>query len=148
MPAVIWDLGEGQVGHRDVVGGGVAARPARPQDRGERLVGVVQPDRQWVVAEAGLERRAGELLVAVADHQGRVDDQPQARPLPAGPPTRPESARRSRCVAPTRRSRATTRAARTAASRALSMLSRTRQAVAVEATVPNSSGRSAAPPGR
>lgn len=52
MPVSIGDLGQGLVQDRDVVGGGVCAGVAWPQQTGQRLAGVVQKTQQRVAAEA------------------------------------------------------------------------------------------------
>lgn len=50
----IGDLRQRRVQDRDVVGGVVGARVARPQLRGQELAGVVQRREHRVVAEAAL----------------------------------------------------------------------------------------------
>jgi hypothetical protein len=50
MPMLIGDLGQGGVQHGDVVGGGVAARVALAELRGEEL-GVVAERQHRVIAE-------------------------------------------------------------------------------------------------
>lgn len=71
------DLGQAGVQDRDVVGGGVAAGVAGPQDAGEGLVGVVQEPEDRVVAERMFERRRRLLFLRMADHHAgvQVDDQ-------------------------------------------------------------------------
>jgi hypothetical protein len=72
VPVSIRDLRERGVEHENVVGRGVAARVRAPQRRGEELTGVVAKRQHRVIAERLLERRRRLLLLAVADHDGRI----------------------------------------------------------------------------
>ena len=51
VPVGVGDLGEGLVENGDVVGGGVRPGPARAEQTGEGLTGVVQEAEQRVIAE-------------------------------------------------------------------------------------------------
>jgi hypothetical protein len=73
VPVLVRDLRQCLIEHGDVVGGGVAAGVARPQDRREELAGVVQPGTDRVEPEGVLERRAGLFLLAVRDHHRRIE---------------------------------------------------------------------------
>ena len=57
----------------DVVGGGVRAGVPGAQHQRERLLGVLAPHPERVVAEPLLERDRGPFLLRVRRHQGRVD---------------------------------------------------------------------------
>jgi hypothetical protein len=74
-------LPERSVEHDDVVGGGVATCVPAPQPGGEELAGVVAERHHGVIPEGLLERRRRLLLLAVADHDRRVqvDHQPGQR---------------------------------------------------------------------
>jgi hypothetical protein len=73
VPVGIGQLRECGVEHRDVVGGGVAARVAPSQHGGEELAGVVAERQHRVEPERLLERRSSLLLLAVADHDRSVE---------------------------------------------------------------------------
>jgi len=77
------DLGQASVQDRDVVGGGVAAGVAGPQDAGQGLVGVVQEPEYRVIAEGMLERRRGLFLLGMADHHAGVQIDDQTRDVAA-----------------------------------------------------------------
>jgi hypothetical protein len=71
----------------DVVGGGIGAGVARPQQSGQGFAGrglpaegrgSVQEAQQWVVAEASLVCGCCLLFFGVAGHQGGVEVQDQA----------------------------------------------------------------------
>jgi hypothetical protein len=75
-------LSERQVQHRLVIGGGVRAGVAGPQDARWRLARLIQVGQQRMVAEAAFEVPAGLLLVRVRARQRRVDvDHRQLRAL-------------------------------------------------------------------
>lgn len=78
VPVRIGDLGERGVEDADVVGGGVRAGVAWPEQPGQELPGVVQERQDRMVAEGGLERRRGLLLRRMAHHDAgvHVDHQP------------------------------------------------------------------------
>ena len=78
--------------HGEVVGEGVRAGVARPQQHRQRLGGISQPGPQWMEAVAHLEGRCCPFLVAVRGDQSRVqvDDQPPRQHLPGdGQPREP-----------------------------------------------------------
>jgi hypothetical protein len=103
LPRLSGELGEREVDHVDLVGGGVGRGVAGPQDRGQRLAGAVttvQPGRQRVEPEGVLVGAGRALLVGVRGHQGgiQVDHQQPVHPgaglpgPPAGPhPGQPQS---------------------------------------------------------
>ena len=69
------ELRQGEVDHLDVVGDGVGAGVAGPQDAGQRLAGAVaavQAAPQRVEPEAALVGPGRALLVGVRGHQGGV----------------------------------------------------------------------------
>jgi hypothetical protein len=86
------ELREGQVDHLDVVGGGVGAGVARPQDAGQGLAGAiaaVQEGDQRVEAEAALVGPSRALLVGVGVQQRAVHiHHQQALDVRAHPPGR------------------------------------------------------------
>jgi integrase-like protein len=71
VPVGIGQLRECGVEHRDVVGGGVAARVAPSQHGGEELAGVVAQRQHWVEPERLLERRSSLLLLAARRRRAR-----------------------------------------------------------------------------
>lgn len=77
--AAVWlrELGQRLRGRGDVVGGGVAARVARPQQARARLVGalraVVDEREQGVMSEGLLPGCGGVLLLGVGQDQDAVD---------------------------------------------------------------------------
>jgi hypothetical protein len=83
-------LRQRQVGDLGVVGGGVGAGVARPQQASERLAGAVlavQEGQQRVEPEAALVGAGGGLLVGMRLHQRAVDvDQQQPVGVRAGLP--------------------------------------------------------------
>ena len=76
-PQAFWQLGQGELGGFDVVGGGVGARVAGPQQGGHRLPGpglaVVDERDERVMAEGLLPGRGGVLLLGVGEDQHAVD---------------------------------------------------------------------------
>lgn len=76
-PELPRQLGQCHTGDLDVVGGAVAARPARPQQPRDRLSGaaasVVDEGHEPVVAVCLLPGPSGVLLVGVGQHQHAVD---------------------------------------------------------------------------
>ena len=138
LACLLGELGERQVDHVDLVGGGIGRSVARPQDRGQRLAGAVatvQPGRQRMKPEPTPVGPSRALLVGVRGHQGgiQVDHQQPSTQAPACQARRRARARASRSPA-------------SPCSPAPASRSMTRQAVGVEATWPNSPGwsRSAA----
>jgi len=83
-PPPVRQLSEGFLQHAQVVGGGVAAGVPGPQDRRQRLAGVVQPSTDRVEAEAALEVARGALFVRVRRHQRRVQIDHQLLDRPVG----------------------------------------------------------------
>jgi hypothetical protein len=82
----IRDLRDGQVGDRDVIGGGVRPGVAVAQQTGEGLVGVVQEAEQRVIAK----RLVRAFLLRMADHQAGVEVQDQPVDGTPGRPRRGE----------------------------------------------------------
>lgn len=72
------DLGQRMVEDGDVVGGGVGAGIAGPEQSGQGFAGVVQEAQQRVVAEAALVGRRCLLFLGMAGDQGGVEAQDQA----------------------------------------------------------------------
>jgi hypothetical protein len=87
-----WKLRERGVQYRHVVGGGVRAGVAGPQETGEMLSRFVEEAVERVEAEAALAVRAGALLAGVTLEQLRVEIERDPRRPHAQPPgalTRP-----------------------------------------------------------
>ena len=79
------DLRDRGVHDGEVVGGGVTARVPGPQHHRERLIGVVAPGRQRMMAPGALERAPGLLLVTVRhDDRGVQADHGHAAQIPPG----------------------------------------------------------------
>ncbi len=120
-----------------MVGGGVGAGVARPQQPSQRFarrdIGAVQEAVERVEAEGVLPGRGGVLLLGVGNDHGGVEVQHQlfgkvgrrAGPPGRRPRSRPPGTQKARCSSET--------------------LSSTRQAVGSEATGPNKAGWSRRP---
>jgi hypothetical protein len=81
-PVLLRQLGQGELGRFDVVGRGVAARAARPEQAGHRLpaatASVIDEAHQRMVSEGLLPGRGGVLLLGVGqyEHSVQVHDHP------------------------------------------------------------------------
>ncbi len=73
LDQVLGDLRERVLDDRDVIGGSVRTRVARPQTRGQRLAGLVAIGHQRMKAIAALVGPGRPFLVGVAADQRRVD---------------------------------------------------------------------------
>lgn len=136
MPVHVGDLRQGQVQDLDVVGGGVRPGVARAQHPGQGLAGGIQEAEQRVVAELIFHVLAADCFSEW--HTTIEASTSSTRPgtgLPA--PIEVGSPPRSSAVCAQASSRALARACRSSASRAVSIPSSTRHAVASEATGPN-----------
>lgn len=136
VAVMVGDLGQRQVQHGDVVGGRIRPAVAGAQDAGEGFASGVQEARQRVVAETFLPGPGRGLLLEWQITM--VASMSSTRPGMVNPATVEDGSRPVSAVCAHVSSRARARAARTRARDVSSMPSRTRHAVASEATGPNS----------
>ena len=77
---------QGELQDLEVIGRGVGAGVAGPQDRGKRLTGLGQVAEQWMKAEAALVGAGGGLLFGVGGEEAGVDVEDQLLGPGAGIP--------------------------------------------------------------